>query len=68
MFLSACQRLALVIYRSFPEDRARASGAYDLWLYPASPHLQRFRIVAIEPEHHEDAPFHAVWVVEPALS
>ena len=57
MFLSACQRLALVIYRSFPEDRARASGAYDLWLYPASPHLQRFRIVAIEPEHQEDAPF-----------
>ena len=65
MFLSACQRLALVIYRSFPEDRARASGAYDVWLYPASPHFQRFRIVAIEPATDPGVEFNAVWTVEP---
>ena len=27
--------------------------------------LQKFRILAIEPEMEEDALFHAVWVVEP---
>jgi hypothetical protein len=31
----------------------------------AGSELQRFRIVAIEPEHEEDAAFHAVWTVEP---
>jgi hypothetical protein len=31
----------------------------------AGSELQRFRILAIEPEMNEDAAFHAVWVVEP---
>jgi hypothetical protein len=32
----------------------------------AAADLQKFRILAIEPEDDEDAEFHAVWVVEPA--
>jgi hypothetical protein len=33
--------------------------------FTASAELQRFRILAIEPEMGEDAPLHAVWIVEP---
>jgi hypothetical protein len=62
-------RYALVLENGDPADPAVFSTIIPTWHvgdeFLAGIDLQRFRILAIEPEKDEDAPFHAVWVVEP---